>query len=385
MVRVALLTNEFPPTVGGIGRYYYNLVARYPGDITVWAPFSLDSELSDERLGKPVVRHRWLTTGALRQKLMWVRVAILLSRELHANRYSLVLCGNLFPFGIVAGLIKAITGIPYVLVVHGKDLAQTSGLRRLLLYLITSSAAGVVANSHYTMDMVASHGFPQCKGCIVFPGVDSGRFRPDVRTPVTRASLGLEGRPVLLSVGRLVERKGHDQVIRSLPLVVKHFADLVYLVAGTGPHLEPLQELARSLKIEGNVQFLGEVNDDWLPGLYGSADLFIMPSRQIKGDVEGFGIVFLEANSCEKPVIAGASGGISDAVVDGATGLIVPPEDPEAIAEAIVRLLQNPTLAHKLGCQGRQRVLNLFQWEESARRLSEYLAKCSSTRRTRLD
>ena len=172
---------------------------------------------------------------------------------------------------------------------------------------------------------------------------------------------------IILTVGRLVERKGHDAVIKALPFVLKEFPDLKYKIVGKGPMDKKLREIAKIENVNGYVEFCGEVDN--IADFYANCDVLVMPSRFIekKGDVEGFGLVFLEANYFGKPVIAGKSGGVFDAVIDGVTGLLVDPESPEEIANAIIELLENPELARKLGEQGRKRVLEEFTWERAAR------------------
>jgi phosphatidylinositol alpha-1,6-mannosyltransferase len=171
---------------------------------------------------------------------------------------------------------------------------------------------------------------------------------------------------VILTVGRLVERKGHEFVLKALPLIAERYPQLKYLIIGKGPMEKKLRNIVERKKLSDVVEFHGEVDN--IADFYGNCDVFIMPSRFIekKGDVEGFGLVFLEANFFGKPVIAGNSGGISDAVIDGETGILVNPENPKEIADAVLKLFDDPKLARKLGEQGRKRVLEEFTWDRAA-------------------
>jgi len=182
---------------------------------------------------------------------------------------------------------------------------------------------------------------------------------------------------MLLSVARLAELyKGHDTLIRVLPLVRARCPGTRLRVAGDGPLREYLHRIAKSVGVDDAVEFLGEVADDSLPELYRTSDAFVLMSRESpsKGGAEGFGIVCLEAAACEKPVVAGRSGGLVDAVEDGVTGILVDPEDPAAVAEALIAVLSDSALAERMGQAGRERVLARFTWEKvigDARRVFE--------------
>jgi len=176
---------------------------------------------------------------------------------------------------------------------------------------------------------------------------------------------------IILTVGGLVARKGHDMVIRALPRLRQTVPDVMYLIVGDGPYRTQLETLAVALGVQDHVIFVGKVPGEYLPDIYALSDVFVMPSREQLNvcDVEGFGIVFLEANACGKPVVGGRSGGIPDAIIDGVTGLLVNPHDPEDIANALARLLTDGDLAVRIGRQGRLRVASDFNWARLGRRV----------------
>jgi len=178
-----------------------------------------------------------------------------------------------------------------------------------------------------------------------------------------RASLGLDQARVILTVGRLTPRKGIDTVIRALPSVIERVPNAVYMVVGEGEDRERLEALARETGVEDHVLFEGSVPFSQLPSTYNLCDVFVTPSRSAPPSVEGFGIVFLEANACGKPVIGARSGGIPDAIVDGETGLLVEPDDEPGLAEALVSLLSNPERCRALGEAGRARVEQACTWD----------------------
>jgi phosphatidylinositol alpha-1,6-mannosyltransferase len=180
---------------------------------------------------------------------------------------------------------------------------------------------------------------------------------------------------IILSVGNLVPRKGHDMVIQALPKLRQSVPDVTYLIVGQGSYRIQLENLALSLGVRDRVIFGGCVSTQDLPDIYALSDVFVMPSReQLEAcDVEGFGLVFLEASACAKPVVGGRSGGIPDAISDGVTGLLVNPHDPEDIANALGQLLTNNDLAIRLGQQGRSWVIKYFDWAGIADRVQGIL------------
>jgi len=173
----------------------------------------------------------------------------------------------------------------------------------------------------------------------------------------------LKQKKVLLTLGRIVERKGVDKVIECLPLVIKKIPNVVYIVVGDGPYRVTIEKMVCNLNLEGHVLFAGYVSDEDKPSYYSACDIFVMPNRELcNGNVEGFGIVFLEANSYGQPVIGGRSGGTIDAIEDGKSGLLVDPMNKNEIASAIVRLLEDENFAKRLGKMGRERVEKEFGW-----------------------
>jgi phosphatidylinositol alpha-1,6-mannosyltransferase len=209
---------------------------------------------------------------------------------------------------------------------------------------------------------------------LVQNGVDAGRFRPLDATEFRRRH-DLDGRRVILSVARLVHRKGIDTVIEALPGLAARFPDLMYLVVGDGPERVRLEALVRRLGLEARVRMLGRLAHDDLVACYNACDVFALPVRDEAEDVEGFGLVFLEAGACGRPVVGSRAGGVVDAVVDGETGLLVAPDDPAALAEAIGRLFEDRELAARMGRAGRERVLASGTWDHAARAIAERIVR----------
>jgi phosphatidylinositol alpha-1,6-mannosyltransferase len=231
----------------------------------------------------------------------------------------------------------------------------------------------VITISEFTRGFVESAGVPQSRIVKIRPGADPARFRPGLNCRDLVRRLGVSGRPTLLTVSRIVKAnryKGHDVVLRALAGVVAQIPNIAYVIAGEGDDLDYLEQLVRELGIQENVIFAGHVSDEELPLLYSACDAFIMCSREDRSRrgilAEGFGMALVEASACGKPVIAGRSGGVPDAVVEGVTGLLVEPCDSDAVAAAIVEVLREPELAKRLGANGRKWVEAEMNWTRAA-------------------
>jgi phosphatidylinositol alpha-1,6-mannosyltransferase len=227
----------------------------------------------------------------------------------------------------------------------------------------------VIANSENTRRMLEGVGVPRTRIAVIYPGVDAARFRDGDRAAM-RDALGWRDEFILLSVGRLQSRKGHDLVIRAMPELVRARPELRYLIVGDGGERQRLEALARDLGVADAVRFAGKAADEALPHYYAAADLFVHPNRiDDDGDVEGFGMVFLEAAAAGLPVIGGNSGGVPEAVEDRVTGTLVGGRDVDEFVAAVLRLADAPALRAEMGRAGRQRVETQFSWEASVRAL----------------
>ena len=251
----------------------------------------------------------------------------------------------MLPEGLVAWAIARLSGRPVLVYAHGEELTNWGrGRKFALMRFVFRHADAVLSNSDFTRDtLVDLLGVDPGRIAVVYPTVDEERFRPGLAADDLRASVGVaQGKHLILSVGRLQRRKGFDNVIRALPLLQRRGIDAHYALIGIGDDREYLQRLAVELGVSDRVHLLGHVSYDDLPRWYAACDLFAMPNRDIDGDNEGFGLVYLEAACAGKPALAGIAGGTGSAVVDGVTGLRVDGERLEAIAEALARLLENP-------------------------------------------
>jgi phosphatidyl-myo-inositol dimannoside synthase len=288
---------------------------------------------------------------------------------------DVVLFGHGFPLpALGSGLTR--DGVPYVVLTHGAEvwLARLPGARTAMRRW-WGDARAVLAISRYTARAIRAAVPPGVPLSVLNPAVDEERFRPSIDGSTVRDRHGLGHHPVVLCVSRLVPRKGQDALIRSLPLVRRLVPGTTLVVAGDGPYRPALERMA-SEGAPHSVVFAGEVPDELLPAYYGACDVFAMPcrSRWAGLEVEGFGIVFLEASASGKPVVAGRSGGAEEAVADLETGLLVEGSEPKAVALGLVRLLDDQAVANRTGAAGRARVEALFTWSRQSERLARVLS-----------
>ncbi len=285
-----------------------------------------------------------------------------------------VFAGRALPEGLVALIVGRLRRRPVLIYAHGEELTGWGRGRKFqAMCFALGHADWVLSNSDNTRDtLIDLIGVKPEHVAVVYPTVDETRFQPGPPAQDLRDSIGLkEGQFLMLSIGRLMERKGFDQMIRTLPLLLEKGLETHYAIIGIGDDMERLQQLADSLNVREWVHFLGHVSYEDLPRWYNTCDLFAMPNRDVGGDSEGFGLVFLEAAAAGKPVIAGRAGGTGSAVVDGVTGLQVDGENLEEITEAAVALLAEPEEAAAMGARARQRVLDNFTHERRVRELQQ--------------
>jgi phosphatidylinositol alpha-1,6-mannosyltransferase len=376
-MRALFVTNDFPPMVGGEARLYARICRAVPPErVVVLAPRLRGDGPVDAREPYPIVRcavptsphpvaRCWQTAGLLRAARRMVR----------AGGVGAVHVGHLY-LGMIGMALWRGCGLPYVVYLHGGEMApylRHQAVRRVVRRMV-EAASLVVANSRFTLDHYEAMGIRPRRAEVLPPVADTCRFRPDLDPGPARARYGLGDCRVLLTVGRLVERKGHDLVIRALAVLGEEVGPVRYVIAGTGPEEGRLRRLAEELGVRDRVVFAGYVPDEELPGLYAACDAFVMPSRALalRDGIEGFGTVFLEAGACAKPVIGGRSGGVSEAVEDGVTGLLVDPHDVRALVAALRRVLGDAELRKRMGQAARARAERLEAgWVQAVRRIWE--------------
>ena len=365
-LRPLMLTELFLPTKGGTAVSFDDDFRRLGGkevhiitaDVPGAAEFDRDHPNSIHRL--VLERREWLKPESLLiyTKLFWKSLWLVLT-----TRSTAIFAGRALPEGLVALIVGRLTRCPVLIYAHGEELTGWGRGRKFHAMCFTMQRADwILSNSDNTRDtLVNLLGVDSERIALTYPTVDEERFQPAPPDDELRHSVGVTGdKKLILSVGRLLNRKGFDNVIRSLPILLEQGLDIEYALIGIGKEQASLQKLASELNMTERVHFLGHVSYEDLPRWYHACDLFAMPNRDIDGDNEGFGLVFLEAAASGKPSVAGMAGGTGSAVVDGETGLLVDGENVAEIAKGIGRLLNDPEELSRMGHVARQRVLDNF-------------------------
>ncbi|MFD8935468.1 glycosyltransferase family 4 protein [Streptomyces sp. NPDC059578] len=363
-MRTLIVTNDFPPRQGGIETFVGALADRFPADgVVVLTSAEPGAAAHDAALPYPVVRTRartLLPTPAATTK------AVRLARRHGCDR---VWFGAAAPLGLMARRLRRDAGVRTVVATtHGHEVwwARTPGTRGLL-HRIGAHTDVVTVLGPATGRPIAAALPPGARVERLVPGVDTEVFRPGLDGTPARARYGLGRRPVILCASRLVPRKGQDTLVRALPWVRRVIPDAVLLLVGDGPHEAELRRLAETEGVADGVVFAGGHPHGELPGYYAAADVFAMPCRTRRRglEVEGLGIVYLEAAASGLPVVAGDSGGAPDTVRDGETGYVVDGRSVAAVGDRLVRLLRDGRLASDMGAKGRAWVRGEWNWDHS--------------------
>jgi len=357
-MKTILAALEFPPALGGVERYYGNIEKYWPDELIVVD--NRNKELINPRL----------------PFLKWLPALATLRKAIRGVRPDWLIIGEILPLGTVAWILSHFMTFKYAVFLHGLDfsLAIRSNWKKNLSIKILKRSSKIICVNSKTASIVTNVLGDDSKIHIAHPGVDP--VAPSIRLERVsglRANYGLENSFVLITIARLVPRKGFEQVLSVLPALLENYPQLRYVIIGRGPEEVHLKELINDPSLLGKVFLLTDVTDDekwtWLD----LSDAFVMPTYEKNGDYEGFGIVYLEANLAGKPVIAAASGGVADAVIDGINGLLIKENDSEGLFEAIRKLVEDPDLAVQLGQKGKERVLKDFCWPDAIKRVHSIL------------
>jgi phosphatidylinositol alpha-1,6-mannosyltransferase len=375
---ILCITNDFGPRAGGIETFVIGLIERMPfGSVIVYTSQQGDTSAYDakwrEQYGVEVIRDK---AKILLPSPRVGRAVRALARE---RDISQVFFGAAAPLGLLSHGLRAVGVRRIIALTHGHEVwwakvwPFTWAIRRIgkgvdvLTYLggFTKGAISRALSEESIAAMVR-----------IAPGIDTVHFAPVKDAQLLKDELELTNKRVIVSVGRLVHRKGQDTLVESLPLILHEFPDAHLLFVGVGPHLQYIHKRAIQLGVLENISFVGRVQYSELPRFISVGEVFAMPSRsRLAGlEVEGLGIVYLEASACELPIVGGLSGGAPDALIEGETGFAVDGKNPAAVAEAVKVLLRDPVRAREIGKRGRQWIVDEWEWQHWSRKFNDLFA-----------
>ena len=370
--RTLLVTNDYPPQVGGIQRTLEALVRRLPPDrVAVLCPNAEGGHAFDRAAPYAVYRQP--------ERFLWPLPEI--RRRLHQAVRSfgadVVLFGAVYPLALL-GPSLAETGTPYLAAAHGFEywLSIAPGTHALVRRATARAARVPVMCSAFIARVVRTAVPDDVPVSVMYPGADLDAFRPDLPYGDLTDLHGVSDRPLIVCVSRLVARKGQDVLIRAMPRIRRDVPHASLLIVGDGPDRDRLVRLAADAP-NGSVVFAGQVSEGDLPRYYRAGNVFAMPCRSRLGglEVEGWGNVFLEAAACARPVVVGDSGGARESLAPGETGLLVDGSDVAEVADAVGSLLADPERADAMGRAGRERVVRAFGWFRAAEQLAGWLGE----------
>lgn len=373
-MRILITSRNYRPKKGGMETYLHHLALEMVSQghvICVVASYSEGCKAFDRK--QPFITKR------IPQRLFWTPIWTLRLFYYTLSAGSDVVINGEWRSGIHTYLIRHLMPFQYFTIAHGTELQDTDLTwkhriwKRLgfLRYKVLQASNGILPNSAYTKSLLQEMGLSMGKTHIVNPAVDPKEFYPTEKPNHLIRKYGLKDHKVILSASRLVPHKGHETVIRALPKLRRRIPRLKYVILGAGHHQNYLKELVKYLNLQQYIIFTGFVADSDLRDYYNLTDVFIMLSqvREHFCQVEGFGIAFLEANACAKPVIGGKSGGVAEAVLHGQTGSVIDPFSADDCADTLIQYLENPEFATVQGKAGRLRVETELNWAASTERM----------------
>ncbi len=375
---ILFVTNDFGPRAGGIETFIHGLIERLPhGSVVVY---------TSKQNGAPDFDKEWLLKFGVevirdRSKILLPTPRVIKNarRLIKERNLTRVAFGAAAPLGVMAASLRSAGAVRIVALTHGHEVwwSKVPPFSFAIRYMSRSIDVLTYLGDYTKGEIRKALSHENAKKLIqLAPGIDVDHFKP-VNADSLRAELALRNKSVIVSVGRLVHRKGQDQLISALPKILERIPNTHLVIIGTGPYKDHLEKLALQLNVSSNVTFIGRINYSDLPRYICLGDIFAMPSRSrfFGLEVEGLGIVYLEASACGLPVIAGDSGGAPDAVLAGETGLVVDGTQVDQISLACIELLDNPELRLRMSQKGRSWIVENWRWELWANKYSELLLK----------
>jgi len=364
-MKILIITQNFPPIEGGISTHTYEMAKNfsiYRHKVLVVAPVKKNTLEFDKE-------QNFRTKRSPQVYNAFSRFLVTLMYSLSAAfkfKPDIIYTTHWKNAGVVATIISIFLKIPHILAVNGTEInfPRSQKFNYKLFRFVADRAKKIVALGSFQVNLLKKLDINENKITVVPEGVDFSKFKDknDDLINKLKEKYHTGTKKVLLTVGRLVPRKGHRNVILALKEIIKIYPQIVYIIIGSGPEQENLKKLVNNLKLNNHVIFAGFVSEEEKIAFYYLSDIFIMPNTIVDGDLEGFGIVFAEANACGKPVIGGKSGGTSDIIKDGFNGFLVNPENIDEIKDKILKLLKNDGLRNQMGQYGQNLVKTEFNY-----------------------
>jgi len=361
--RVLLLTEEFPPEIGGIQSYLSQLWSNLPDESSlVIAKKEKGDKEWDEQQKYKIIRIDTKTNTFPR----WKPALKKLREAVEEFKPEVIVCGKALFEGRAAYRIWKEKKIPYVVITHAMEINTwlSHWKTKYDLLKVLNNAARVLVVNQKVKEILIKNGVSEKKFVKMYPGVDDFFAEKDLDVQAIKDELGLVGNKVVVTVSRMVKRKGIDVALLAMPQIVKEVPNVSYVVIGDGPELEGLKKLAKLVGTSFKTKFLGSISREKIRKILQASDLFLLTPRDEKGNMEGFGIVYMEAAASGLCSVGSKSGGVPEAVIDGQTGILVDENNADQTAAAVIKLLKDDDLRKKMSAEAQERALKEFVWSK---------------------
>lgn len=372
-MKTLVLTQNFPPQAGGSGRWFWELYSRLGENYLVVADDVGNTAEFDGQAPFPIFRMplsspQWGLLSKDGIGFYW-RSYRRLKAFVKEHNITRIHCGRVLPEGLMAWMLAKTTGIPYSCYVHGEDLEASALSRELnsITKMVMRGCRQVICNSHNSAGIVERVD-PSVldKVVVMHPGVDASQFVPAPKDSDFLNQMGWQDKSLILTVGRLQARKGQDKLIEAMPGILANVPNAHYVIIGNGETKERLEQRVSELGLAEHVTMLTQCDDTTMIKAYQQCDVFILPNRTEGQDIEGFGMVLVEAQACAKPVVAGDSGGTKETMIQGTTGFVVDATNTQELTDVLSKLLLDSALREKMGQQARKYVESELDWNRAA-------------------
>ncbi len=367
--KVLVLSENFPPKSGGSGRWFWELYSRLPAEDFIIVTDtvtdnSIDSQIPHRIIRLPFKSAEWGVKSVVGLKFYW-RSMWAIRKIVVQHGITHIHCGRVIHEGFIAWLVSLITKVKFICYIHGEDI-ETAAMSRehdMMVRKVCAKSTLLICNSVNSQNIARRLHYDFSNTKVLHPGADCEKFVPMPVDDAFKQEMDWKDKLVILTVGRLQKRKGHDKMIEALPSILEKHPNAIYCIVGDGECKQSLETLVGEYKLENSVRFLNELTDVQMIKCYQQCDVFILPNRTIDNDIEGVGMVLVEAQACAKPVIAGDSGGTVETMIVNETGLIIDCNKPDVIAQTINTLFDNPNDAKLMGEKGAAFVNKTFDWK----------------------